>query len=98
MQADVSGKYAALVPSLATLAHSMIRDVDPQVGICMHACIRRGQSCRAQAFEAMHACRALVPTTSAACVQDGLQFLRLRTRTREIMVSTRALASAETSS
>ena len=80
LQPEVGDKYAALLHPIAKLADNMTRDLDPRV--------RR---------TVLLYCVAAPPAVCASLgrlqpeglmEQDGLQFLRMRTGKKEIMVST----------
>jgi hypothetical protein len=44
-QEGLTKQYAQMVPSLAALARSMVRDLDPQVGVQEGCGLRRWQAC-----------------------------------------------------
>ena len=74
LQEGLSKQYAQMVPSLAALARSMVRDLDPQVrwrllgSAAQRVGAHRSASAASRAATAQHSSRARLPGLLLACL------------------------------
>ena len=89
-QAEVTKAHAQLIPDLAALARNMVRDLDPQV----REHYPKWHSPLCCKLQNLGEQAVAVSEHMWCCVQNELEFLRIRSRKYEIMVAPSALCTS----